>query len=197
VIFIILVIIELRRRRAGVRVIAGSARGRKLIAPDNMAVRPTADRMKEDLFNILAPRVSGARFLDLFSGTGAIGIEALSRGARSAVFVDIDIALIIKNLALTGFAEKAAVLKNEYAPALRKLNEQRLAFDIIFMDPPYYKGMVPPAARLISDMGLLSGEGALAAELAADEGPPAIENLSLYKVKRYSASAFFFFKRGF
>ena len=177
------------------RVIAGSARGRKLAAPDGMSVRPTADRMKENLFNILAPYIPGARFLDLFSGSGAIGIEALSRGAESAVFVDKDCALLIQNLASTGFTEKAAVIKDDFAAAITRLREKRLEFDVIFMDPPYYKGLVPPAAKLIMDYGLLCANGVLAAELAPDEERPPIRDLFLYKVKRYASSAFYFYRR--
>ena len=176
------------------RVIAGSAGGRKLISPDGMHIRPTTDRMKENLFNILAARLSGARFLDVFCGTGAIGIEALSRGAQSAVFVDTNVSLLIRNLALTGFTEKAAVLKGDYPAAIRKLSEKHQEFDIIFMDPPYYKGLIPPAAKLISDMGLLDPQGLLAAESAPDEYMPPIDDLSLYKIKRYSTSVFFFYQ---
>ena len=178
------------------RVIAGSARGRRLIAPDGVNIRPTSDRMKEDLFNILAAHISGARFLDIFCGSGAIGIEALSRGAQSAVFVDVNSTLLMKNLTLTGFTEKATVLKNDYTSAIRELNEKHQEFDIIFMDPPYDKGFLAPAAKLISDTGLLAPTGILAAESAPDGTLPVIKDLSLYKVKRYSASVFFFFKRG-
>jgi len=162
-----------------------------------MGVRPTAGRMKEDLFNILAARVPGARFLDVFSGSGAIGIEALSRGAQSAVFVDKDCALLDKNLALTGFTAQATVIKDDFTAAMSKMSEKHLEFDLIFMDPPYYKGLVPPAAQLISRLGLLGPGGVLAAELASDEAQPLIDDLSLYKVKRYSSSVFFFYQRGF
>ena len=178
------------------RVIAGSAGGRKLIAPEGMDIRPTTDRMKENLFNILMAHLSGARFLDLFSGSGAIGIEALSRGAQSAVFVDKNSThLIKKNLELAGLTERAVILKDDYASAIRKLSEKHLEFDIVYMDPPYKKGFVPPAARLISDLRLLSPKGILAAELAPDEILPPINDMSLYKVKRYSSSVFFFFQK--
>ena len=177
------------------RVIAGSARGRKLITPDGMDIRPTTDRMRENLFNILAARIPGARFLDVFSGTGAIGIEALSRGSQSAAFVDTDGTLLIKNLKLTGFTEKAIILKNDYVSAIRQLSEKHLEFDIVFLDPPYHRGLVPLAAGLISDMGLLSPEGLLAAELAPDEALPPIRNLTIYKVNRYSTCVFFFLQK--
>ena len=177
------------------RVIAGSAGGRKLITPNGMKIRPTTDRMKENLFNILAARISGSRFLDVFCGTGAIGIEALSRGADSAVFVDISIGLLTKNLMLTGFIERSTVLKHDYVTAIQKLSEKHLEFDIVFMDPPYNKGFVPQAAEMICNMGLLSPKAILAAELAPDEDLPLILNLDLYKVKRYNTSVFYFFRR--
>ena len=179
------------------RVIAGCARGRKLIAPDGLNIRPTTDRMKENLFNILAAHIPGARFLDVFSGTGSIGIEALSRGAESAVFVDAASAFLIRqNLSLTGLTERALVLKYDYAAALRKLNEKHMIFDIIFMDPPYNKGFVPQAAKLINELPLLSRQGLLVVETSAtDEILPHINYMSLYKVKRYSTSVFFFFQR--
>ena len=177
------------------RVIAGYAGGRKLIAPTGMDIRPTTDRMKENLFNILAAGIYGARFLDVFSGTGAIGIEALSRGAESAVFIDTDTMLLNKNLILTGLSEKATVLKRDYTSAIRLLTEKRLAFDIVFMDPPYRKGLIAPAAGLISSGNLLSSRGVLAVELPPDEDPPQISDLYLYKAKRYSTCVFFFYQK--
>lgn len=160
-----------------------------------MHIRPTTDRMKENLFNILAGRIYGARFLDIFSGTGAIGIEALSRGAASAVFVDASSAFLInKNLALTGFTERAAVVKLDFASALKNLNEKHMEFDIVFMDPPYDRGYVPQAANLVSDLRLLNPHGLLAAEMAPGEVAPQINDMSLYKVKRYSTSVFFFYQ---
>ena len=178
------------------RVIAGSEKGRKLVAPDGKDIRPTSDRMKEDLFNILAARLSGARFLDLFSGTGAIGIEALSRGADSAVFVDAaSVLLIKKNLALTGFTARAMVLKYDYAAALRKLNEKHMEFDLIFLDPPYKQNFIIKAVKLINDLRLLSPKGLLIAESATDDIIPPICNMCLYKVKRYSSSMFFFYQK--
>jgi len=178
-----------------VRVIAGFARGRKLTALKGLDIRPTTDRMKENLFNILAARILGARFLDIFSGTGAIGIEALSRGAESAVFVDAFSAFLIKqNLSLTGLTERAIVLNNDYAAALRKLNEKHMIFDIAFMDPPYNKGFVPQAAALIIELRLLGPQGLLVVESATTEKPQ-IYNMSLYKVKRYNTTAFFFYQK--
>lgn len=122
------------------RVIAGTARSLQLKAPRGMDTRPTTDRVKETLFNILQPNLYGARFLDLFAGSGAIGIEAISRGAKESVFVDSDREAnkcIIDNLKHTKFEEQATVYKQDTFVALQML-EYKGSFDIIFMDPPYH-----------------------------------------------------------
>ena len=178
------------------RVIAGTAKGRKLMAPSAMDIRPTTDRMKENLFNVLTAQIPEARFLDVFSGTGAIGIEALSRGAKSAVLVDAASAtLIYKNLAITGFTDRAIVLSYDFSVALRKLNKEHMEFDIVFMDPPYKKGYAPRAVKLINESHLLSPQGSLVVELSSDEVLPPISNFYLYKTKRYNTSIFYFLER--
>lgn len=119
------------------RVIAGSKRGRPLKVPRGNEVRPTLERTREALFNILGPRLQGARFLDLFAGTGANGIEALSRGAAHALFVDSDrraIAVVRENLARTGLGERAAIRRLNLPPQLAKIQGP---FDLVFADPPY------------------------------------------------------------
>lgn len=121
------------------RVIAGKARSLPLKTPQGMDTRPTTDRIKETLFNMLQGDIPGCRFLDLFSGSGGIGIEALSRGADSAVFVDNgreSIKCIKDNLNFTKFADKATVMECDSITALNRLNGKGV-FDIIFMDPPY------------------------------------------------------------
>lgn len=122
------------------RVIAGTARSLKLITVDSMDTRPTTDRIKETLFNILSRDIPGCSFLDLFSGSGAIGIEALSRGAAEAVFVEnarkaLD--CIKKNLDFTRLSDRAYVVSSDVLSALGTLERQEKTFDIIFMDPPY------------------------------------------------------------
>jgi len=163
-----------------------------------MDIRPTTDRMKENLFNVLATQIPGSRFLDIFSGTGAIGIEALSRGAEFAVFVDNASAVLInKNLTLTGFTDHAIVLEYDYTVALQELNKKHMEFDIVFMDPPYKADYIPQTAELINRLGLLGPQGLLAVELAPNEAPPSINEMSLCKTKKYSTSMFFFFRKGF
>lgn len=121
------------------RVIAGTARSLKLETPQGADTRPTTDRIKETLFNMLQFELPGAKFLDLFAGSGAIGIEALSRGAEKAVFVDNDkeaVRCITSNLEHTHFTENGSILKQDVFVALQML-EYKGSFDIIFMDPPY------------------------------------------------------------
>ena len=121
------------------RIIAGSLRGRRLETPDWPGLRPTSDKLRETLFNVFAPRIEGARFLDGFAGTGAVGIEALSRGAAHAVFVERDpraVRLIVKNLERAGLsADRHAIIRADLGDAVRQLAERR--FDLIFLDPPY------------------------------------------------------------
>lgn len=129
------------------RVIAGSARRLLLKTVDGMETRPTTDRIKETLFNMLQNDLYGARFLDLFAGSGAIGIEALSRGAKEAVFVDKgdgQISCIRENLKTTHLEEKARVMSADVTEAVRRLDRDGKSFDFIFMDPPYRKIPVFP-----------------------------------------------------
>lgn len=122
------------------RVIAGSYKGRTLQSPSWEGLRPTSDRLRETLFNILAPRIAGARVLDLYSGTGAIGIEALSRGAAHVTFVDDDRraqALVTENLAKCGISGGYAIIRASVIRALAGLKTSRDRFDLVVLDPPY------------------------------------------------------------
>src|SRR2546429_2794808 len=124
------------------RIIAGKFRGRKLTSPPSIQTRPTSDRLRETLFNILAPRIEGSRFLDLCAGTGAVGIEALSRGAASTIFVDQSrkmSALVAANVQSLEIADtKGEIVAAEALGFLRRhIKQQAEPFDIIFFDPPY------------------------------------------------------------
>jgi 16S rRNA (guanine966-N2)-methyltransferase len=126
------------------RVIAGIARGRKLKAPKGVNTRPTTDKIKESMFNIIQANIEGRDVLDLFAGTGALGIEAISRGASSAIFVDSDIyacKTIIENLTALGFDINAVVMRKDILLALKALSKESKSFDLIFMDPPYGSGL--------------------------------------------------------
>jgi 16S rRNA (guanine966-N2)-methyltransferase len=122
------------------RVISGKYRGRRLKGPKGTELRPTGDRLKETLFNILKPQISGAVVLDVFSGTGAIGIEAISRGADRTVFIERDPsanALIQRNLEICGIEDGFSIIRQDAFAALRSLARQEFRADIIYLDPPY------------------------------------------------------------
>jgi 16S rRNA (guanine966-N2)-methyltransferase len=130
------------------RIIAGELRGRKLRTVPGLATRPTADRTREAIFNILGPGTRGAHVLDLFAGTGAFGIEALSRGAVSAVFIEMGReahAVLSRNIQGCGLAERAAVIRWDAARNLDCLRNRKAVFRLVFMDPPYGQGLVAPA----------------------------------------------------
>ncbi|MFZ7132058.1 MAG: 16S rRNA (guanine(966)-N(2))-methyltransferase RsmD [Eubacteriales bacterium] len=149
------------------RVITGVAKGRKLSSPKNDRIRPTTDRIKESLFNIISLRVEGSTFLDCFSGTGSIGIEAMSRGAKTVFFIDNhkeSIQIIHKNLMDTGFSRKANVLAMDIQRGFEALSKKSLKFDIIFMDPPYNMDIIPQCIQGILQYHLLSDEGCIIAE---------------------------------
>lgn len=149
------------------RVIAGTARSLKLVAPAGMDVRPTIDRYKETVFNILGHQIAGAKVLDLFAGSGANGIEALSRGAALAVFVENGskaIEAVDTNLKFTKLFEKATLMKYDYIKALTMLKDQGQTFDLIYLDPPFNKDMENAALDLIIRSGLLAEDGVIVCE---------------------------------
>lgn len=142
------------------RVITGAARGRKLLTlPGTDAVRPTTQKVKEAIFSAIQFDIEGRRVLDLFAGSGQLGIEALSRGAESAVFVDVSpasIEIVKKNLAATGFDTKSEVVKSDYSNFLLRSGGK---FDIAFLDPPYKSGALVDAlektVKIMSDYGIV------------------------------------------
>jgi len=145
-----------------VRVITGSAKGRTLATVKGREVRPTADRVKESLFNVIGPRVDGADFLDMFAGSGAVGIEALSRGARSCTFVELmtpHLKVVEANLAATGLQAGAQLLRRDARAAAADLGQRGVVFDLIFVDPPYSQSLVPQSLEAIAHHRLLRPEG--------------------------------------
>ena len=170
------------------RVIAGTARRLKLETPAGRHTRPTSDKIKETLFNIIQQDLYEARFLDLFSGSGGIAIEALSRGAAEAVLVDNDreaLRCIRTNLHHTHFEEQARVMAMDVIQALRRLDQQKKAFDVIFMDPPYDKGLVELSLQAIVKNNILSKDGYIIAEQSTEEEIPEIAGLKVTRVKEY------------
>ena len=146
------------------RVITGKARGIVLKTPEGMATRPTADRVKEALFSIVQFEIPGAKVLDLFGGTGQLGIEALSRGANRAVFVDERedaCELLRENLKRTGLQEDAQVLRSDYASYLRRCKEK---FDMILLDPPYAEVFLENSLKMITEIDILQSGGIIVTE---------------------------------
>ncbi len=178
------------------RVIAGAARGRRLRTLPGQHTRPTSDRVKEALFNILGRAVQGARVLDLYAGTGNLGIEALSRGARSAVFVDAHRGcqrLIAANLAALGWAGRARVMGMDARDAIRLLGREGRRFHIVFVDPPYERGLVQPTLAALAAEGLLTPGGIVVVEHSPREEPePVPPGLEVRDRRRYGATALSF-----
>ena len=177
------------------RIISGSARGLKLKAPDGLNTRPTADRIKESLFNIIAPYLYDCSFLDLFSGSGAIGIEALSRGAKDATFVDFDknsINIIKQNIKLAKFEEKSNIYNIDVLHTIDLLSNNGKKFDIIFLDPPYDKGLLIPALKKIEDKNLLKDDGFIICEQHINEPEIILDKLCTYRIKKYNITKMVF-----
>jgi len=149
------------------RVIAGSAKGRRLATLRTLALRPTPDRVREALFNILGAQIDAAAVLDLFAGSGAIGLEALSRGARRAIFVEAHAPacrLIEHNLRLCGLQAQGSVWCRDVLEALPAMKMPGQAFEVIFLDPPYRTSLVEEALHQLGDGQLLTGQGQVIAE---------------------------------
>ena len=146
------------------RVITGKARGTVLKTPEGLQTRPTADRVKEALFSIIQIDVPGAKVLDLFGGSGQLGIEALSRGAKQAVFVDESDAackLIRENLRRTKLESDARIIRSDYMAFLNSCHDK---FDLIFLDPPYAEVFLENAIKRISEIDILQSGGIIVAE---------------------------------
>src|SRR5262252_4657836 len=180
------------------RVIGGNARGRQLKVPKGQALRPTAGRIKESLFDILPHDLSGAKVLDLFAGTGNLTIEALSRGAAEAILVDSSAQsakAIRENLRRLGSAKRAKLWAMPATRALRTLARQGETFDLIFIDPPYERQLIEPSLKIIDKETLLRDSGVLIAEHSVREKITLyLENLNLTDQRRYGSTMLSFFR---
>jgi 16S rRNA (guanine966-N2)-methyltransferase len=149
------------------RVIAGIYKGRRLKTLEGLSVRPTSDRLRETLFNILTPRIEGARFADVCAGSGAIGVEALSRGARHVTFIESSLKaarIVSENLRNCGIREDYRVINREAIRALKNLASEKAQFDIIYFDPPYDSAIYTPVMWLIATRDLLAEDGVVIVE---------------------------------
>ncbi|NLK73498.1 MAG: 16S rRNA (guanine(966)-N(2))-methyltransferase RsmD [Clostridiales bacterium] len=167
------------------RIIAGDAKGRNLFTPKNQDVRPTGDRVKESIFSMIDSYIEDAVVIDMFAGTGNLGLESISRGAREAYFIDnnyTSIDIVKKNIETTGYFKESHVIHANYEKAIKNLN---IKADIIFLDPPYNKGHIDNCLRLISKYGILSSKGIIVIEHSTDEIWEDISDFELLKSKKY------------
>ena len=180
------------------RVIAGSAKGRRLATLRTLALRPTADRVREALFNILGAQIDAAAVLDLFAGSGAIGLEALSRGARRAIFVESHAPacrLIENNLRLCGLHAQGSVWCRDVLEALSAMKMQSQTFEVIFLDPPYRTSLIEEALRQLGDGRLLTTQGQVIAEhFFKRELPERYGGLGRARVARFGDVALSFYR---
>ena len=178
------------------RVIGGKHRGRILKTFEGTDVRPTSDRAKESLFNILQKSVPNSTFLDLFTGSGSVGIEALSRGAKAVYFVDArreSVALCKANLALIK-EDASTVTCADFAQALRRFSSQGMQFDIVFLDPPYASPCGEQALRMLNEGDLLAPNAIVAFEHAGNE-PLSLSTLVHYDRRKYGVAYFDFYRK--
>ena len=179
------------------RVITGSARGRRLGELKGMETRPTTDKVKESIFNCIQFDVEDARVLDLFAGTGQLGIEALSRGAAHCTFVDKGrepVSVIRENLKKTRLEERAEVVQADYSSYLKTCRGQ---FDLILLDPPYAEIFLETALKIISEIDILTNSGIIVCERPFEKSlPDDIPGLARYRDYRYGKAAVTIFRRG-
>lgn len=178
------------------RVIGGSARGKKLQPVPGMDTRPTTDRVKESVFNILQFKVYNARVLDLFAGTGQMGIEALSRGSASCTFVDHESAaidVIRKNVKAARVEDRAQIRKSDFSSFVSGCREK---FDILFLDPPYGGKMLNYALKFVEKFDILDSDGIIICESNVEDEILIPESFSLEKTYRYGTIRLMKLSRG-
>lgn len=179
------------------RIIAGKAKGMKIASIKGQSTRPTGDRVREALFNILGPAVAGSSFLDLFAGSGAVGLEALSRGASQVVWVDSNRACgqqIRANLQKTGLTG-GIIYINDVFRALDKLAAKGEQYDFIFLDPPYGQGLAAKTLEVLAGLPLLRKDGIIVAELGKkEEAPLGVSKLCLVSTRQYGDTVLLFYR---
>ena len=175
------------------RVISGTAGGLGLKTRKGTTTRPTSDKVKGALFNIVTARISDSEVLDVFAGTGSLGIEALSRGALKAVFIDkspICTSVIKENLAHTKFADKAEVYTADFVSGLEKLYLEGKKFDLVLLDPPYNKNFIQEALKIMTNNDIMKADGIIAAEHSiSDSLPECIGRLKDIDTRKYGDTA--------
>lgn len=180
------------------RVISGKARGHTLKAPQGLNTRPTADRVKESIFNIIQTKLYDSIVVDLFAGSGNMGIEALSRNASKAYFIDNNknsIQSIRENLKKTNLVNSSEIMQLDVLSAIEKLSIKGVKANIIFLDPPYSKGFIEPTLEMVFSSNILQSDGIVVVEHEkTDEVPNSIHNLEKYRTNKYGDVAVSFYK---
>lgn len=177
------------------RIIAGSAKGRRLHSPKSPLIRPVADKVKEAIFNILGPQVEGSNVLDLFAGTGSVGLESLSRGALRCVFVESyphALSLLKKNIGACGFVDRAFILRGELPAVLRRLKKKE-AFGFVFVDPPYDRGLITPSLEALVGYKLIDAQSCVIVEHSPREAPSGC-GLNVFDSRKYGQTLVSFLK---
>ncbi|MCI1943869.1 16S rRNA (guanine(966)-N(2))-methyltransferase RsmD [Clostridium luticellarii] len=181
------------------RIISGVARGRKLLSPNGYdTTRPTLDRVKESMFDIIQRKVPGAAVLDVFAGTGSLGLEAVSRGAKKCFLVDRDsdtFSYLKKNVENLKFTSICRTINMDSYRALEELGIKEEVFDVIFVDPPYKKNMIPPAVEIIERKNLLSADGIIVAKIDTSEKIyGGTDSIVLTEHRKYGKTTLCFYK---
>ena len=183
------------------RIISGTAGGIRIKAPDTDKTRPTLDRIKESVFGILQPYLEDTRVLDLFAGSGNLGLEALSRGASQAVFVDesrLCRSIIEENINRTHMSGKAQVIQSDVFRAIQALSREGRRFDMIFIDPPYSHNYVNKTLQMIEENDIIFENGLIAVEHHEDEQPAdVIGRITKVRSRNYGDTVFSFYVRSF
>ncbi len=182
------------------RVIAGEWKGRKLSTPAGRRTRPTADRVRTALMDTLGPWLPGARFLDLFAGAVGVGIEALSRGAAEAVFVEADpitLASLRENLTRLGVEGRGRVRRREVPEAIEAFKRAGARFRLVFLDPPYGYGLAEETLECLADGALLERHGVVIAQhLTKEPLPERVGSLVRWRTRRFGETTLTFFRTG-
>lgn len=182
------------------RILGGRAKGRKLITVKTRGIRPTRDNVKKSIFSMIQGHVEGRTVLDLFAGTGNLGLEALSQGAKKAIFVEKDktfLRVLVRNRDLCGFRDQTEIISLDAEVALKVLRRRAEKVDLVFIDPPYGSGYVDKTLRFINAHDMVNERGMIVVEHGSGEAPsPQWERLSLLKRKRHGDTVISIFEWG-
>jgi 16S rRNA (guanine966-N2)-methyltransferase len=181
------------------RIIAGALKGRRLVAPRGATTRPTADQVRIALMDTLMPRLPGAHVLDLFAGAGGVGLEALSRGAATATFVERDaraLAALRANVAATAMADQARVLRDDVSRALGRLAREGARFDVVFLDPPYETDLAAATLQDLADGAVLAPGAVVVAQHFTKRAPALGPRWRLGRTRRFGETTLTYLEPG-